>query len=89
MSEPIIKQVQEQIIEMDGTQYRIVDVSNEIPPKHQCGCYFCDGNQRAPHDDQDRLNVFDHYCFGHRWPLSCTPNGGDSDRVMVYKETGR
>lgn len=82
MSEPKIIETQEQIIEMDGVRYRLEDISHSglERGKHQPWCQFCDGNARAPLDDEDRVSLFDHYCYGHQKPLLCDP-----DRALVYR----
>lgn len=82
MAEPKITEVQEQIIEMDGIKYHLVDLSSSglERGKHQPWCQHCDGNVYAPRDDEDRLHLFDHYCIGYGKPLQCSP-----ERAMVYK----
>jgi hypothetical protein len=85
MSEPTIIEIQEHIIEMDGIQYRLYDVSSEgktpeMLKNHWSFCWKCDGNEYAPREDMDRYRIFDHYCHGHHKTLRCDPNRG-----IVYK----
>lgn len=83
MAEPTITEIQEQIIELDGVRFHLVDVSREERPdekKHQSWCWKCDGRDPAPCDDEDRLHIFDHYCYGSHFPLCCDPIRG-----KVYK----
>ncbi len=85
MAEPKITEVQEHIIEMDGIYYHLVDATTGEPPdrsKHQSWCWRCAGKVPAPREDEDRLNIFDHYCSGHHKILKCDP-----DRGIVYKLT--
>jgi hypothetical protein len=88
MEPPEIKQIQEQIIEMDGVQYHLVDVTHEPLKPHESGCAHCAGNERAPVGDIERFKLFDHYCG--RWPLTCEPHGRNYDRRrFVYKALER
>jgi hypothetical protein len=83
MSEPEITEIQEQIIDMEGIKYRLVDLSRSglDRKKHESWCAHCDGNAQAPPEDMDRFRIFDHFCYGHRWPLLCKPEKG-----LVYKK---
>jgi len=78
--EPKITEVQEHVIEMEGTKYHLIDVSNVLKENHQSWCWQCDGHNPAPRDDEDRLSIFDHYCYGRNKTLKCDP-----DRGLVYK----
>lgn len=83
MAEPMITEVQEHIVEMEGIRYHLEDVTGGEPPdrsKHQSWCSRCDGNDPAPREDEDRIRIFDHYCYGHHKTLRCDP-----DRGIVYK----
>jgi hypothetical protein len=83
MAEPTITEVQEHVIEMDGIKYHLVDAEKTLEPpdrnKHQSWCWRCAGHELAQKEDEDRLHIFDHYCYGHRKPLLCDP-----DRGIVY-----
>lgn len=86
MAIPVITEVQEQIIEMDGVRYHLVDLSGSglARPPHQPWCIHCDGNDLAPRDDPDRFRIFDEYCHGHQHPLLCKPEQG-----LVYKRQNK
>jgi len=83
MAEPTIIEIQPQIIEMDGKRYQLECVSCRglKRTQHQQWCVHCDGNGLAPREDEDRIRIFDHYCYGHRKPLLCEPESG-----IVYKQ---
>jgi hypothetical protein len=62
MAEPRITEVQEQIIEMEGVRYHLVNVAQwPKPPNQQSCCYYCDGHELTP-EDPDRYRAFDHVC---------------------------
>jgi hypothetical protein len=82
MTDGKIIEVQEQIIEQDGVRYHLVNISNSgltLSP-HQPWCQHCDGLDSAPKKDEDRLHIFDNYCYGNQRPLLCLPDIG-----LVYK----
>jgi hypothetical protein len=81
MAEPRIVEVQQHIIEMEAVWYRLVHGPSTTmePPdkrKHQSWCWRCAGHEPAPREDEDRLTIFDHFCYGHHHPLLCDPFRG-------------